>query len=61
MYGVYYLIHKVYPENHQQIFDSYPALKIPTNSRDEEVFLKSVNNYINTITEIVNSVDIMEI
>lgn len=61
MYGVYYLKHGEYPESHQKIYDDYPALKTPASSRNEELFLESVNNYINTITEIVNFVDTMEI
>lgn len=61
MYGIYYLKHGVYPENHQQIFDDYPALKTPASSRDEKLFLESVNNYISTVTEIVNLVDTMEV
>lgn len=61
MYGVYYLRHHAYPENHQQIYDEFPALKTPISSKDKELFLESVNNYINTVTEIVNLVDTMEV
>lgn len=61
MYGVYYLSHKAYPESHQQIFDEFPALKTPISSKNQGLFLESVNNYIKTITEIVNYVDSMEI
>lgn len=61
MYGVYFLKHGTYPENHQQIFDEYPALKSPTSSRDEKLFLASIENYINTVTEVINFVDTMEV
>lgn len=61
MYGVYYLKHGSYPESHDQIFQEYPALKTPASSRDEKLFLESVNNYISTVTEIVNLVDTMEV
>ncbi len=61
MYGVYYLRHRIYPENHQQIFDKFPALKTPISSRNEKLFLESVNNYIKTVTDIVNIVDTMEV
>lgn len=61
MYGVYYLSHGIYPENHQQIFDDYPALKAPISSRDEKLFLESVNSYINTVTDIVAFVDSMRV
>ena len=61
MYGVYYLKHRSYPENHQQVYAEYPALQTPPNSRDERVFLQSVNNYIASVTEIVNQVDTMDV
>ena len=60
MYGVYYLIHQIYPENHQQIFNAYPALKAPLSSRNERAFIESINSYIATVTEIVNQVDSMD-
>lgn len=60
MYGVYYLIHKTYPENHQQIFNAYPALRAPISSRNEKAFIESINSYIATVTEIVNQVDTMD-
>ena len=60
MYGVYFLLHGTYPECHQQVFDKFPALQPPSSSRDEKLFLERVNNYINTVTEIVNLVDTME-
>jgi len=60
MYGVYYLNHHKYPENHQQIFAEYPSLKAPASSRNEKLFLESINNYIATVTEIVNHVDSMD-
>lgn len=61
MYGVYYLNHREYPENHQQIFNDYPALQTPISSKNEKLFLDSVNSYISTVTEIVNLVDTMEV
>ena len=61
MYGVYYLNHRSYPENHQQIFDEYPSLKAPLSSRNEKLFMDSINNYIATVTEIVNQVDAMDV
>ena len=61
MYGVYYLIHRTYPENHQQIFNEYPSLKAPISSRNEKIFLDSINNYIATVTDIVNQVDTMDV
>ncbi|MCQ2088858.1 MAG: hypothetical protein MJY93_01280 [Fibrobacter sp.] len=61
MYGVYYLQHGIYPECHQQIFNDFPALQMPASSRDEKLFLECVNNYISTVTEIVNLVDTMEV
>lgn len=60
MYGVYFLLHGIYPNCHQQVFDEFPALKTPASSRDEKMFMKSVNSYISTITEIVNLVDSLE-
>ena len=60
MYGVYYLRHRVYPESHQQIFDEHPSLKSPISSRNEKLFLESINNYIATVTDIVNQVDTMD-
>ena len=60
MYGVYYLKHRVYPENHQQIFNEHPSLKSPISSRNEKLFLESINNYIATVTDIVNFVDTMD-
>lgn len=61
MYGVYYLSHRVYPENHQQVFNEYPALKTPISSKNKELFLESVNNYIKTVMNIVDLVDTMEV
>lgn len=61
MYGVYYLLHHVYPESHQQIFSDYPALQTPISSKNQALFLESVNNYIATVTKIVNLVDSMEV
>ena len=61
MYGVHYLNHRTYPENHQQIFNEYPSLKAPISSRNEKAFLDSINNYIATVTDIVNLVDSMDV
>lgn len=61
MYGVYYLKHNCYPESHQQIYNEYPSLKMPSSSRNEKLFLENVNNYIATVTEIVNLVDTMDV
>ncbi|MCF0224027.1 MAG: hypothetical protein HUK20_07140 [Fibrobacter sp.] len=59
MYGVYYLSHRAYPENHQQIFDAFPSLKAPINSKNKDAFFESVNNYIQIVTDITNFVDKM--
>lgn len=61
MYGVYYLVHRTYPENHQQIFDKFPSLRVPASSRNAALFEESINNYIATVTEIVNQVDAMDV
>lgn len=61
MYGVHYLINKTYPSNHDEIFVKYPALKTPTVFKDKDFFLKSVDQYIETVTEIINIVDTLEI
>ena len=61
MYGVHYLKHRTYPESHQQIFNEYPKLKAPMSCRNEKLFFESINNYIATVTEIVNSVDSMDV
>lgn len=61
MYGVYYLVHREYPENHKLIFDKFPSLKVPASSRNGALFEESINNYIATVTEIVNQVDAMDV
>lgn len=61
MYGVHYLKHGVYPQSHQEIFAEYPMLQTPISSKNQKLFLESVNNYIATVTEIVNLVDSMEV
>lgn len=61
MYGVHYLTSKTYPNSHEEIFAKYPALKPPTNIKDKSLFLKSVNQYIETVTNIINLVDTLEV
>ncbi|WP_298767771.1 hypothetical protein [uncultured Fibrobacter sp.] len=61
MYGVYYLLNHTYPESHKQIFDQFPSLQVPASSRNQALFEESVNNYIATVTEIVNQVDSMDV
>lgn len=49
LYGVYFLKTGNYPEKHQDVFDMYPSLS-----------QGSINNYIDTVSGIVNEVDSME-
>lgn len=60
MYGVYYLSQRAYPENHEQIFGRFPALRAPVSTKDKVQFLKNVNNYIDGVTQIINMVDSMK-
>jgi len=61
LYGVYFLLHNTYPETHEAIFAEYPQLRIEPPTREEEVINERANKYILTITQIINTIDSMEI
>ena len=61
MYGVHYLLNRTYPENHDVIYTKYPALKTPSDVKNKDVFLQKVSQYIETITQITNTVDSLEV
>lgn len=60
-YGIYYLKHRRYPENHDCVYEEYPFLKIAPPTRDEDKVAKRANDYILAVTEIVQIIDTMEI
>lgn len=60
LYGVYYLVYKEYPKNHQTIFSEFPELT-PPQTKDKTLIYNYINNYINAVTKIVNQVDTMDV
>ena len=61
LYGVYYLATGNYPENHEQVYEMFPDVRIPEMSKDNSVVLNNVNKYIEAVTTIVNQVDAMKV
>ena len=61
LYGVYYLSTGNYPENHEQVYEMFPGVRIPNMTNDKNVLLNDVNKYIGAVTAIVNQVDAMKV
>jgi hypothetical protein len=61
LYGVYFLLHNIYPENHETVFEEFPKLRLEPPARDEAIVNERVNQYLLTITQIINNIDSMEI
>jgi hypothetical protein len=61
LYGVYYLATGNYPENHEQVYEMFPDVRIPNATSDKNVLLNDVNKYIEAVTTIVNQVDAMKV
>ena len=61
LYGVYYLSTGNYPENHEQVYEMFPDVRIPNATSDKNVLLNDVNKYIEAVTAIVNQVDAMKV
>ena len=61
LYGVYYLSTGNYPENHEQVYEMFPGVRIPEMSKDNDVIVANINKYIEAVTAIVNLVDSMKV
>ena len=61
LYGVYYLSTGKYPENHEQVYEMFPGVRIPNMTDDKKVILENINKHIEAVTAIVNQVDAMKV
>jgi hypothetical protein len=61
LYGVYYLATGNYPENHEQVYEMFPGVRIPNMTNDNDVIVSNINKYIEAVTAIVNQVDAMKV
>lgn len=61
LYGVYYLSTGNYPENHEQVYEMFPGVRIPNMTNDNDVIVSNINKYIEAVTAIVNQVDAMKV
>ena len=61
LYGVYYLATGKYPENHEQVYEMFPGVRIPNMTNDNDVIVSNINKYIEAVTTIVNQVDAMKV
>lgn len=61
LYGVYYLSTGKYPENHEQVYEMFPGIRIPSMTKDNDVIVANINKYIEAVTTIVNQVDAMKV
>ena len=61
LYGVYYLSTGNYPENHEQVYEMFPGVRIPNMTKDNDVIVANINKYIEAVTTIVNQVDAMKV
>lgn len=61
LYGVYYLSTGNYPENHEQVYEIFPGVRIPNMTKDNDVIVANINKYIEAVTTIVNQVDAMKV
>ena len=61
LYGVYYLSTGKYPENHEQVYEMFPGVRIPNMTKDNDVIVANINKYIEAVTAIVNQVDAMKV
>ena len=61
LYGVYYLSTGNYPENHEQVYEMFPGVRIPNMTKDNDVIVANINKYIEAVTAIVNQVDAMKV
>ena len=61
LYGVYYLSTGKYPENHEQVYEMFPGVRIPNMTNDKNVIISNINKHIEAVTAIVNQVDAMKV
>ena len=61
LYGVYYLSTGKYPENHEQVYEMFPGVRIPNMTDNKKVILENINKHIEAVTAIVNQVDAMKV
>jgi len=61
LYGIYYLSTGNYPENHEQVYEMFPGVRIPNMTKDNDVIVANINKYIEAVTTIVNQVDAMKV
>lgn len=61
LYGVYYLATGNYPENHEQVYEMFPGVRIPNMTDNKKVILENINKHIEAVTAIVNQVDAMKV
>ena len=61
LYGVYYLSTGKYPENHEQVYEMFPGVRIPNMTDDKNVIISNINKHIEAVTTIVNQVDAMKV
>ena len=61
LYGVYFLATGNYPENHDQVYEMFPGVRIPNMTNDNNVIVSNINKYIEAVTAIVNQVDAMKV
>lgn len=61
LYGVYYIVTGKYPENHEQVYEMFPGVRIPNMTDDKKVIIANINKHIEAVTAIVNQVDAMKV
>ncbi len=61
LYGVYYILTGNYPENHEQVYEMFPGVRIPNMTDDKKLILANINKHIEAVTAIVNQVDAMKV
>ena len=61
LYGVYFLATGKYPENHEQVYEMFPGVRIPNMTDDKNLIISNINKHIEAVTAIVNQVDAMKV
>lgn len=54
LYGIYYLVCKEYPKNHEEIYAAFPGIRIPEATKNLQKLMENANTYIESIAAIIN-------
>src|SRR5690554_3413092 len=60
-YGVFYLDHKRYPNDHEEVYQAHPFLRIEEPTANAELLQKRIHNYILELSRAVEYIDSMEV